>query len=126
MESGVEIQRVGWVFVGGVYHYSNATKPQYKQQHQQIWGERLVYRMRSVNICQKAYAKRLRLFDCVCAFLLIHIKCSLGCRVQPEAEKASAGHDSKNSSQTKQQLVYVAMAAVHISEIITLEEQLAH
>lgn len=58
MEGGVEIKRVGWVFVGGDYHYSNASKLRYKQQLQQKWRERLACERMSVNICQKAGAKK--------------------------------------------------------------------
>lgn len=82
----------------------------------------------SVNICRKAGAKRLHLFVAACAFLLVHIKSSLGFRFQHMAEKAMTGHDSKNSSRAKQRLVYyiefcnegIVMATIHRSETITL------
>lgn len=124
MEAGVEIKRVGWVFVGGDYHYSNATKPRCKLQLQQKWRERLVCGTMSVNICQKAGAKRLHLFDAACAFLLVHIKSSLSFGVRHMAERAMTGHGSKNTSRTKQRLLYyielcnegIVMATIHRSE----------
>lgn len=58
---------MSWVFVGWDYHYSNAPKPRHKKELQEKQGERLVCRTMSVNICWKAGAKKLHLFDIACA-----------------------------------------------------------
>lgn len=96
MEGGVEIKRVGWVFVGGDYHYSNATKVRYRQQFQQKWWEKLICGLTSVNICWRAGAKTHHVCDG--AFLLVHIKSSLGFGAQHTAEKATMAQTAAKHS----------------------------